>query len=78
MNMEGFDGVDSFVRKKSLNTCILSYVMETFIMIDSFWAAYYADVLFMSYFCKNSVGSYFILLGRIWYDFIFFVKFVLI
>lgn len=63
--------VESFVRKKSLNTCILSYVMETFIMIDSFWTAYYADVLFMSYFCKNSVGSYFILLSWICHDFIF-------
>lgn len=33
--MEGFDGVESFLRKKSLNTCILSCVMETFMMIDS-------------------------------------------
>lgn len=36
MEMEGFDDIMSFVKKKSLNTCILSYVIEAFIMIDSF------------------------------------------
>lgn len=36
-----------------------------------FRTAYHADVLFMSYFCKNSVGSYFISLSWICYDFNF-------
>lgn len=36
-----------------------------------FRTAYYADVLFMSYFCKNSAGSYFIFLSWIYYDFNF-------
>lgn len=78
MNMEGTDDVETFVREKSLNTCILSYVTETFIMMHSFWTAYYADVLFMNYFCRNSVGSYFTSLSWICYDFIFFVKWILI
>lgn len=73
MNMEGTDDVETFVREKSLNTCILSYVTETFIMMHSFWTAYYADVLFMNYFCRNSVGSYFTSLSWICYDFIFFL-----
>lgn len=54
MNMEGFDDILSFVKKKSLNACILSCVVEAFMMIDSHSAAHSADVLFMNYFCGNS------------------------
>lgn len=78
MYMEGFDDVEAFVREKSLSTCILSCVIETFIMTDSLRTAYSADVLFMNYFCKNSVGSYFTSLSWICYNFIFFVKCILI
>lgn len=78
MNTEGFDDSLSFVKKKSLNTCILSYVIEAFIMIDCFWG---------SILCKCFIHEL-LFLQKLWvpisfpsaeYAMIcFFVKFILI
>lgn len=72
MNMEGFDDILSLVRKKSLNTYILSYVIEAFIKIDSFWShiwcrCFIHKLLFLQKLC----GSYFIFLGWICHDLFF-------
>ena len=53
---KGFDDDLSFFKKKSLNTCILSYVIETFIMTDSFWGnilygCFIHELLFLQKFC---------------------------
>lgn len=67
--------------QKSLNTCILSYVIEAFIKIDSFWShiwcrCFIHELLFLQKLC----GSYFIFLDWICHDLLcfFFVKFILI
>ena len=74
MNVEEFDDILSFVKKKSLNTCILSYVTKAFDIIDSFWSCIWCrcfihELLFLQKLC----GLFrFPWLNMPWFDFFLF------
>ena len=46
MNVEEFDDILSLVKKKSLNTCILSYVTEAFNIIWFFLKLYMMQMFY--------------------------------